>query len=254
MNIMSIERFREIKNRIKQIADREIEIYEQNITLSQEEKESLEGEKNQVFNEIKHSDLSRIPKEEYKGFVDYAFNFEGTGANLDFSLIDLDMRSFRVFRGKGCNVTNFDFDNIPFDEDSFDEGFIQQHKDKFWGLNGEKEIPKEVRQRYYSNALTIRDLIDYDLFDKIDAFSVDYHFRQLFRDFSPEVLKQVDLDMVEKIEWNLDRFVFDDKKQKIENLDEFNQVAKKTLSNVLMGNSILEETYMELTRSSTVRA
>ena len=254
MNIMSIERFREIKNRIKQIADREIEIYEQNITLSQEEKESLEGEKNQVFNEIKHSDLSRIPKEEYKGFVDYAFNFEGTGANLDFSLIDLDMRSFRVFRGKGCNVTNFDFDNIPFDEDSFDEGFIQQHKDKFWGLNGEKEIPKEVRQRYYSNALTIRDLIDYDLFDKIDAFSVDYHFRQLFRDFSPEVLKQVDLDMVEKIEWNLDRFVFDDKKQKIENLDEFNQVAKKTLSNVLMGNSILEETYMELTRNSTVRA
>jgi hypothetical protein len=126
---LSLERFREIKERVAEIFDLANKIENEEIQVTEEDEEKLESEIEQLIDEIHSSDLSDIPFEEYEGFYDLGFDFSGTGANIDFNIIHEE--GWGTVRLKGCNVRNFDFDNQRYDDESFDEEFMSQHPDRF---------------------------------------------------------------------------------------------------------------------------
>lgn len=159
---LSLERFREIKERIAEIFDLVSRFENEKIEIPDEEKEKIESDLEQIMSEIHSSDLSDIAFEEYEGFYDIGFDFSGTGANIDFNIIsELGIDTVRL---KGCNVRNFDFENQRYDEKSFDENFMSQHPDKFI----DSKLPEEVKKRYYIKNLNISDIIKYNLYNEIE--------------------------------------------------------------------------------------
>ena len=136
---MSLERFREIKNRTSELLDLINKIDNEEITLTEDEEQTIQEDFEQLNDEIHSSDLSDIPFEEYEGFHDLDFNFEGTGANIDFNIIDSSVRDDTV-RLKGCHVRNFDFDSQSYDDKSFDEEFMRQYQERFL----DKDVPDDV--------------------------------------------------------------------------------------------------------------
>lgn len=122
----------------------------------EEEEEKINTEFDDLATFIKNSDLSDIPFEEYDGFYDIGFDFEGTGANLDYSIINAEYRSGAITRLKGCNVRNFDFASMQYDDDSFDQDFIDEHSEMF--LTSLIKNTR-VRHRYYTGSLDYPDLL-----------------------------------------------------------------------------------------------
>lgn len=177
---LSLERFREIKERVAEIFDLANKI---------EDEEKLESEIEQLIDEIHSSDLSDISFEEYEGFYDLGFDFSGTGANIDFNIIH-EVR-WGAVRLKGCNVRNFDFENQRYDEESFDKEFMSQHPDKFIDI----ELPNEVRQRYYRKQLEIADVIRYGLYDEIENGRVSRKTSRFFGKVKPNVARLIDPDL-----------------------------------------------------------
>lgn len=183
-----LERFREIKGRVAEIFDLASRIESEEVKMSEEDFEKLEGEIQQISDELHSSDLSDISFEEYEGLYDIGFDFSGTGANIDFNIIrGLEYGNVRL---KGCNVRNFDFDNQKYDEDSFDEEFMAQHPDRFI----DKELPKEVRQRYYWKNLEISDVIRYDLYDEIEKGRGYRDTVEFFGKIKPDMARLIDPD------------------------------------------------------------
>ena len=233
MKLMSIERFNEIKNRFREFYSLIQEVENETRTISEEEEERLEEEINKLIDELAHSDLSQIPVEEYEGLVDFGSEFEGTGANLDFRLIDTSYRSGLPVRLKGCNVIDFDFDKLPYDEDSFDEAFIEAHRDRFWGREEGREIPIDVRKRYYSKDLTLEDLVKYDLFDKVNSDRCDYFAEEVIRYLTPEVLKQIDLELFRTVGISgFDLRKLEEPIDTMEKYDDFKRTIRKKTYNV----------------------
>ena len=106
---ISLERFREIKERVAEIFDLVNKTENEELQITEEEEKEIDSEIEQLFDEIHSSDLSDIPFEEYEGFYDFGFDFSGTGANIDFNIIhEVDRGAVRL---KGCNVRNFDLKN-----------------------------------------------------------------------------------------------------------------------------------------------
>lgn len=186
---LSLERFREIKGRVAEIFDLISKIENEEIQITEEDGEKLETEIEQIIDEVHSSDLSDIPFEEYEGFYDLGFDFSETGANIDFNIIrEIENECVRL---KGCNVRNFDFDSQRYDEESFDEEFMNQYPDKFI----DRELPKVVRQRYYNNNLKIEDVIRYDLYNEIEKGRVNRDTAEFFRKVKPDVARIIEPDL-----------------------------------------------------------
>ena len=112
---LSIEEFRSIKARIIEILEFVNEEERTGQDIPEEQAEALEKEMDQIVQRLHGSDLSKIPFEEYEGFPDLGFDFSGTGANLDYALIDTSYRYGNPVRNKGCTVRNFDFKKTSYD-------------------------------------------------------------------------------------------------------------------------------------------
>ena len=98
---MSLERFREIKNRTSAFLEIINKVDNEEIMMTDEEEQAIQEEFDQIDAEIHSSDLSEIPFDEYEGFYDLGFDFEGTGANIDFNIMDSSNR-YGTVRLKGC--------------------------------------------------------------------------------------------------------------------------------------------------------
>lgn len=280
MQKLSLERFREIKDIVavsyylaNKIEKEEIQITDGEIQLTDRDKEEikgivkyidhknildaleyiseedLEGTLQTLIDEVHSSDLSDIPFEEYEGFHDLGFDFSGTGANIDFNLIDTNYRYLPV-RVKGCNVVNFDFSNARYDEESFDEQFISQHPDKFIDI----ELPKEVKQRYYWKALEIADVIRYGLYDEIEKGRVSRDTAQFFKKIKPDVARLIEPDLLD---------IYDLRHSIISSLEsyegEITEDAIKTLiteniEGVLSRSYLSIDTYKKIVNNSKIRA
>lgn len=187
---LSLERFREIKGKTVEILDLATKSVNEEIQVTDEELEKLGSEIEQLIDEIHSSDLSDIPFEEYEGFYDLGFDFSGTGANIDFNIIR-EVEEHGAIRLKGCNVRNFDFDNQRYDEESFDEEFMSQYPDRFIA----RELPQEVKQRYYWKKLEISDVIRYDLYAEIENGRASRDTVEFFEKVTPEVARLIEPDL-----------------------------------------------------------
>lgn len=190
MQKMSLERFKEIKNKIIELIDTINKVNNGEITFTKSDEEQFEKDAELLFDEIHCSDLSDIPFEEYEGFIDLGFDFEGTKANLDFNLIDLSQR-YSTVRAKGCNIRNFDFESHAYDGNSFDETFVKEHPDMF--LN--KDVPDDVKSRFYARYLSIADILTYELYDDISKDRFSKEAKQFFTKVPTHIAKTIDTNI-----------------------------------------------------------
>ena len=159
MEKMTLNRFKEIKSDVIELLDL--------LNQLDSHPEWINKKFELYKKELKSHNLGEIGFDEYKGFIDIGFDFEGTGANLDFSMIDFSRRwilSEPAVRVKGCNIRNVDLSipDIFYDDNSFDEEFMQAHPKYFL----DKDVTDaEVRERYYLRMLTLQDLETYNLED-----------------------------------------------------------------------------------------
>lgn len=159
---MELERFRIIRERISEIVNIILAIDNETLELSDEEKIIIINELEQFISEIHNSDLSNIPFEEYEGFFDLGFDFNETGANIDFNIIDVSFNEEKL-RYQGCIVRNLDLSKVNtrlLDDNSFDSKVIEANPEYF---APQRITDSEVRKRYYSHNLTLEDLKKYDL-------------------------------------------------------------------------------------------
>lgn len=200
MEKLSIERFREIKERIAQIVEIIIKFENEELTKEQIDEMGVEQELERFFEEVHSHDLSDIPYEEYEGFYDFGFDFEGTGANLDYEIINTQYYSSGN-KYKGCNVRNFKFDEMSYTDDTFDEDFKIKHSEHFFGYEDpEHIIPKEVRDRFFSGRLTLKDIADYNIpqercKDKI-SFGTAKILEKIPSEIAYEISKEIDLELL----------------------------------------------------------
>ena len=247
---LSIEEFRRIKSRISEIIQMVSEADEGKRTFTDEEQEQLEQEIGQIHETLHSSDLSNIPFEEYEGFIDLGFNFEGTGANLDYALINMEIRYRDPVRNKGCQVRNFDFENLGYDRESFDEEFMAEHREEF---PERKDLPEEVLQKYYSRRLSTREIVLYDLYDSIERTPDYSNARKFFEIVTPEVAKTIDRRLVEdEVVWELleEKLMLHDVPVEP---DEIEKDLRDAIDDLLSSDYIPSDTYKSLVKNEAVR-
>lgn len=245
---LSLERFREIKERVAEIFDLANKIENEEIQVTEEDGEKLESEIEQLIDEVHSSDLSDIPFEEYEGFYDLGFDFSGTGANIDFSIIH--EVGWGTVRLKGCNVRNFDFENQRYDEESFDEEFMSQHPDRFI----DRELPKEVKQRYYWKNLGIADVIRYDLYDEIGKGRVDRNTSKIFEKVKPDVARLIDPDLfdISDLQYSIVSSLEDYEEEITE--DVIKNLITEKIESVLSRSYLDVNTYKRIINNPNIRA
>lgn len=236
MNKMTVERFREIKSRIAEI----IEIFEDDDNISEEQRDEIEQEYDSISDELHHSDLSDIPPEEYEGFYDLNFNFSGTMANLDFNIINEEYRdNYAPVRLKGTNFVNFNFDRIPYDEDSFEESFIAQNAEHFWGISDNPQKPAEVRKRYYIKQLTLEDIIEFNLSPAELSDRIRYDAQRILEKIPDiEVIKQIDPILLKDFD-----YVRYEVSSIITSIEEFDAIMKPKIQEKFSRRYLSEEEY-----------
>ncbi|MBR1540879.1 MAG: hypothetical protein IJ629_07060 [Clostridia bacterium] len=251
MKKMSIERFLELKKWLAEVLEIFLEV-EAGKEVEKEKLEKLEQEIEEVFNEIHTSDLSDIPAESYDGFIDLVFDFEGTGAKLDFNFINESYRD-SVIRARGCEIFHFDFETIRFDEDSFDEEFIEQHKERFWGMSGETIYPKEVRTRYHLKRLTLEDVIQYNLVGKVEEDRLDWSVQEILKVLPVDVIKQIDVSLYQLVRFNFRQKQRELKIEKVSSMEEYELIMKAALIERFEEGYNSEEDYEKIALSSDAR-
>ena len=150
MNKMSLEEFRRIKNHLLEILNMD------GTNISKEDEEKYVKELFDLMKEITEHDLSDIPFEEWKGMILFSedrLDMSKTHANIDFAL--LQETGFESIDLRGCNVRNLG--SISYNEDSFDQEFKDSHPEFF----PSKDLPEEIREKFYDGKLTLEDLINY---------------------------------------------------------------------------------------------
>ena len=267
---MSIERFNQIKKSIQDIVlifAREDNIenvdltnYNKEYSLIEELEDALDPEMyskqkediENIYNEIKDSDLSDIPFEEYEGFIDLGFDFTDTKANLDFNLINTSCRGSDYVELKSCNIKNFDFDSIPFDEvNSFDEAFIKENRKHFWGLEEGHEFPRDVRERYSRNRLTIDDVLTYNLKD-IDINKIEIKSRNILKYVDIEIAKKADIELFNKLRRN-GISIIQENNEKFKSLEEYESALAKSIRKTYDIRDNFKEDYEVLEKSEEAR-
>ena len=186
-------------------------------------------------------DLSDIPFEEYKGFYDVGIDFEGTGAKLDFNYIDLSNRESPV-RVKGCEVRNFPFTPGLYDEDSFDEDFLNQFSDKFLSI----DLPKDVSGRYYVGRLTISDVLKYDLFDAIEEGKTTKETKDFFNRVDINLIRNVGENLLNNysVAENVSYFLSKEEGEITE--EKYREALKQAVEN------LIEKSYIDLDRYNEI--
>ena len=247
---LSLEEFKRIKQRLNEIADIINAIDTGSRQLTDEEEIVLGEELGSIGDTLHNSDLSNIPFEEYEGFIYLGFDLSGTGANLDFSLIDMNFSYGDPVRVKGCHVRNFDFQNLGYDRDSFDEEFIEEHKDEFIDRT---DLPEEVMQHFYHRNLTIREIVQYGLYDYMNRTHAHVNAELFFEKISPEVARKIDRRIVEDPDvWDLleDRIMVRDVPMTEEEIDE---TLREEIDEKISGPYLYDKTYHTFLRNGKVR-
>lgn len=217
MEKLKIEDFRAIRKQIDEIfgefvkyvdnEDAIDELSEEEYKKMEERLEVAEQEVAKIYEEVKGYDLSEIPFEEWDGFIWFfnSYDLEGTGANLDFSKIKTNYYGGMV-RFKGCNIRNFDFENMRYDDDSFDEEFKDAHSEHFLS----KDITdKEVRARYYSDTLEVIDVVTWKM-ENVPIKKFSYDARELIGKIGLERAKTIDPILAQKLGYRLTRYLEDE--------------------------------------------
>ncbi len=231
MEKINLEEFRRIKAQIADLVAR-VEALEEREDITEEEEEKINTEFDDLVISLKNYDLSDIPFEEYEGFYDIGFDFEGTGANLDYSIINTEYRSGAISRLKGCNVRNFDFDSMQYDDDSFDQDFVDEHSEMFL-----TSLIKNTRarHRYYTGSLDYPDLLVIANTEGIEKIS-DYiqgADRCIGHKKIPGLIRKFGIDVFSKLDFS-----------GIDNLETFNgyqEIARALIDSDLTADSPKED-------------
>lgn len=245
---LSLDRFREIKGRVAEIFNLVTKIENKEIQLTEEDGEKLDSEMGQLIDEIHSSDLSDIPFEEYEGFYDLGFDFSGTGANIDFNIIrEVGWDTVRL---RGCNVRNFDFENQRYDEESFDEEFMSQHSERFI----DKDLPQEVRQRYYWKRLGIADIIRYNLYDEIENGRASRETIKFFGKVKPDVARLIEADLFDgyDLRHSIISSLEDHEEEITENV--IKDLITENIEQVLSRRYLNVDTYKSMVNNPKIRA
>lgn len=226
MEKMTIERFKELCGKIKKIHD--VIVSGEYEELPEEEGIRLEEEFEAAVEEIQSSDLSDIPFEAWEGYLPLVeqLNLEGTGANIDFNYIHIPEilgESKITLNLKGCNVRNFSFDKTRyrFSEESFDKDFVDEavitHPEAFIGRTITDE---QVRQRFNRGRLTLKDVIDHNLADKVTLDNLDYDSRDIVKKIGLEEALKIDYAILssEELFRLFDRAMYD-----VESIEDYDQ-------------------------------
>ena len=228
MEKLKVEEFRAIKQRIQEIF-KEFKSYledeELSKSLSKQEQERIEErldaaeeEISNLITSLRNYNLSEISFEEWNDFewLTNEYNLEGTDANLDFALINT-YDSNGVCRFKGCNVRNFNFESIRYDDDSFDEKFKEEHSEHF--LSKEITDP-EVRTRYYNNNLTIEDIVVWN-FENVPIKRFSYNDRVIIERIGLERAKTIDQVLINKLGYKIYDYLEDESLTDEMNIEDF---------------------------------
>ena len=195
---MELLRFREIRERVTEIVNIIDAVNNETIQLTKEQVESLDTEFAKLQDEVHNSDLSNIPFEEFRGFYDLGFDFSGTGANIDFNLIDISHNEYNL-RFKGCNVRNVDLLNVDtarLDDQSFDTDVIEANPEYF---APQKITDTEARDRYYRRNLSLSDLQSYNLKD-IDPSRIDSRLAMIVDKIGIDKTLELDGEIVDLLD------------------------------------------------------
>ena len=159
---MNLEEFRQIKDRMFFLLKHANDIYEQNLSAEklQIEEERIITEYSNLQDQLLNSNLSNIPFNEWKGMYLFEDNdnkvldFSKTHANIDFSL--LEGISYKKINLKGCNAKGLECLH-NYSEDDFDPEFVENHPEYF----PDKNLPENIRQKYYDREIEFCDLLEY---------------------------------------------------------------------------------------------
>lgn len=272
MEKMNLETFRNIKERIKTILETFEKADENSEEYSEEKLKELLQEYINLIKELENSDLSEIPFEEWEGmYLEHSPN-EGmdldlskTHANLDFSIINFGYgKTHYSFSNilqekspnfKGCNIRNYNFEDFYYNEEMFDEEFIKQNA-KYFILNeapsaetsiddnnqedeSQKEIPEDVRKRFYNGSLTLEDATKYEFFkDKISEDILNRYEAELFNLLGKDEFLKLDSEFVNATQaWTLNKLKENPNLKNEPNIMDFlYEEARKDLIKISMGH------------------
>jgi len=217
MEKLSIQEFQKLKDRLEAIYQEILPyLVEDSVDTSEltEEEQNALSEKFEEYQKevddtaalLKEHDLSEIPFEAWDGFKWMVSNFdlEGTGANIDITKIKI-FELYSPVKLKGCNVRNFDFENIHFDEESFDPEFIEENIQHF---SGRHITDPEAKKRYYAKKYSLEDVIRYDL-DVPDLSYLSNWDRQIVEKIGLEQAKKIDLGIIAELSYDIHEWVRD---------------------------------------------
>lgn len=243
---MELSRFREIKEKIKEIVNIQKAI--ENGDTIESSMTQLEKEYNIIVNEIQNSDMSDIPFEEFEGFPILEFDFTKTGANIDFDLIDLSLSDDKL-RFQGCNIRNLDLSKIDInllDDKSFDSDVIEANPEYF---APQKITDSAARDRYYQRNLNLSDLQKYDLKD-VDPSRTKFVLRDLIREIGMNKIFDLDGEIVDLVDSGFEFNVSSNNLTQDSSVEEIEAVLRDTVRDQLKSRSVY---YESLEQSSYVR-
>jgi len=224
---MELLRFREIRERVREIVDIIDALNNKTIQLTEEQADQIEAECSKLLDEIHNSNLSNIPFEEFRGFYDIGFDFSATGANIDFDLIDISHNEFNL-RYQGCTVRNVDLskvENARLDDQSFDSDVIEANPEYF---APQKITDPVARDRYYRGWLNLSDLQTYDLKD-IDPSRVERGLRTLIDAIGMDKAFDLDGEIVNLVEYKFTLNVSSNKLTPDSSIEEIEDVLRDTV-------------------------
>ena len=189
MEKLTLEEFNEICKGIEEIS---VQFYdlEKLQSLPEEELEKISDAYEKLLQKLSESDLSDIPFEAWSAYIDLSgrLDLEGTGANIDLSLIQtpfIEMSGPIELKLAGCNIRGFvaDKSRYSFTDLSFDEEFakkqIEEHPEMF--LVAGIDDP-EVIERIHTRSIRISDLKKYpELVKKVEERDLDSSTAQIVK-------------------------------------------------------------------------
>lgn len=161
---LSLEEFNEIKRQLNNIIveARDVDIFADDI---EEVNANLIDRYYSLQNRLLSYDLSLIPASLYDGMIilsdkDGNISFDGTKANLDFKVLDLEPLDSNV-KGKvsarGCHIENLDFISYYYDRDSFDPGAVPEE------YFGDEEMENvDLRKQILNGEVVLDKILELD--------------------------------------------------------------------------------------------
>lgn len=196
----------------------------------------------ETIEELTSFDLSEISFEDWNGITIYAYkeeisgmiisaDFSETYANLDFSNIEFIGDNFDFH---SCKILNLNDSDIEISKEIFDEDVIDTNSDFFTS----EELPKDVKERFYSKRLTLNDIITYEEIFLKSKKHMGYpynteQFEKIIDNITYEELKKIDYELLKIIDFKLS-------KQDIKEITKEEKITAEIFNKVL-NNRIREE-------------